>query len=61
MSLYRQLVALGTRGCIAFVNPMTVSKARSKSYQNENRAQLIANILIKPKQVEYIFIPYNPK
>ena len=41
MSLYRQLVALGTRGCIAFVNPMTVSKARSKSYQNEIEHNLL--------------------
>lgn len=60
-SLYRQLVASGMRERFAFANPTTVSKAGSKSYQNENRARLIADILIRSKQADYIFVPYNPE
>ena len=60
-SLYGQLVALGMREHIAFANPTIVYKAESKSYQNENIARFIVEILIRSKQVDYIFIPYNPK
>ena len=58
-SLYRQLVASGMRECFTFANPTIVSKAVSKSYQNENRTRHIADILIRSKQANYIFVPYN--